>query len=332
MAPVSRMPLDQYRRDIHYLRISLTDACNLRCVYCMPEHMTFRPRHELLSDDELRRLITLFGRLGFRKIRFTGGEPTLRPALVDLVRHATTTAGIENVGLTTNGVLLDQLAQPLRDAGLTSVNISLDSLDEAKFRQLTRWGNLRDVQAGLAAAARAGLRVKLNAVVCRGVNDGTDAVELARLTLERDWQVRFIEQMPFGNNAAFQTRGLVHETELLAMLRAAFGPLELIDGGRLDGEARLYRLPGARGAIGFISPVSQPFCADCNRVRLTADGVLRLCLLRDNEVNLLTLLRSGASDDDLAACVREAIHDKPWGHGLAQHVVPASRGMSEIGG
>src|SRR5882672_1350633 len=168
------MPFDQFNRDIDYLRISLTDACNLRCVYCMPEHMTFRPRDELLSDDELRRLITLFGTLGFRKIRFTGGEPTLRPGLVGLVRHAVNTPGITTVGLTTNGVLLDQLAQPLRDAGLQSVNISIDSLDEGRFRQLTRWGSLRDVQAGLAAAAKAGLRVKLNAVVCRGINDSED--------------------------------------------------------------------------------------------------------------------------------------------------------------
>lgn len=326
------MPLDQFNRDIDYLRISLTDACNLRCVYCMPEHMTFRPRDELLGDDELRRLITLFGRLGFRKIRFTGGEPTLRPGLVSLVRHAAATPGIARLGLTTNGVLLDQLAQPLRDAGLQSVNISIDSLDEAKFRQLTRWGNLRDVQAGLAAAARAGLHVKLNAVVCRGVNDGDDVVALARLTLEHDWQVRFIEQMPFGNNSAFQTRSAVHESELLALLSRACGALELVNEGRLDGEARLYRLPGGKGAVGFISPVSQPFCADCNRMRLTADGVLRLCLLRDHEVNLLTLLRGGATDDDLADCIRQAVHDKPWGHGLAQHLIPAARGMSQIGG
>ncbi len=326
------MPLDRYNRDIHYLRISLTDACNLRCVYCMPEHMTFRPRDELLSDDELRRLITLFGSLGFSKIRFTGGEPTLRKSLVELVRHAVGTPGIESVGLTTNGVLLDQLAQPLRDAGLHSVNISIDSLDEAKFRRLTRWGSLRDVQAGVAAAARAGLRVKLNAVVCRGINDHDDVVELARLTVEQPWQVRFIEQMPFGNNSEFQTRGMVTEAELLPVLEHAFGPLELLNGGRLDGEARLYRLPGAQGAVGFISPVSQPFCAGCNRMRLTADGVLRLCLLRDNEVNLLTPLRAGESDAVIADCIRQAVHDKPWGHGLAQHLIPAARGMSQIGG
>ncbi len=326
------MPLDQYYRDIDYLRISLTDACNLRCVYCMPEHMTFRPRDELLSDAELRRLITLFGAIGFRKIRFTGGEPTLRPGLVDLVRHATSTHGITAVGLTTNGVLLDKLAQPLRDAGLKSVNISIDSLDEDTFRKLTRWGNLRDVRAGLDAAAAAGLRVKLNAVVCRGVNDRTDVVELARLTLTNPWQVRFIEQMPFGNNADFQTKGMVSEAELLDVLGRAYGPLELVNGGKLDGEARLFRLPGGRGAVGFISPVSQPFCAACNRMRLTADGVLRLCLLRDNEINLLHHLRGGASDEVIAACIRGAVHEKPWGHGLAQHLIPAARGMSEIGG
>ena len=326
------MPLDQYNRDIDYLRISLTDACNLRCVYCMPEHMTFRPRHELLGDDELRRLITLFGRLGFRKIRFTGGEPTLRPGLVDLVRHAAATPGITAVGLTTNGVLLDQLAQPLRDAGLQTANISIDSLDEDKFRRLTRWGSLRDVQAGLAAAARAGLRIKLNAVVCRGINDGEDVVALARLTLANPWQVRFIEQMPFGNNADFQKRGMVSEAELLAVLTTAFGPLELVNGGRLDGEARLFRLPAGQGTLGFISPVSQPFCAGCNRMRLTADGVLRLCLLRDNEINLLNLLRGGEDDDTIATCIGQAVQDKPWGHGLAQHLIPAARGMSEIGG
>jgi cyclic pyranopterin phosphate synthase len=326
------MPLDRYNRDIDYLRISLTDACNLRCVYCMPEHMTFRPRHELLSDDELRRLITIFGAIGFHKIRFTGGEPTLRPGLVDLVRHASATPGIAKVGLTTNGVLLDQLAQPLRDAGLQTVNLSIDSLDEARFRQLTRWGNLRDVRAGLDAARRAGLRIKLNAVVCRGITTDEDIVALARLTQDQDWQVRFIEQMPFGNNATFQQKGMVTEDELLATLTGAFGPLELVDGGKLDGEARLFRLPGGRGAVGFISPVSKPFCADCNRLRLTADGVLRLCLLRDNEVDLRPLLRGGADDATLGAAIRQAVFEKPWGHGLEQHLIPAARGMSEIGG
>ena len=326
------MPLDRHNRDINYLRISLTDACNLRCVYCMPAQMTFRPRDELLSDDELRRLIGLFGALGFRKIRFTGGEPTLRPSLVDLVAHASKTPGIASVGLTTNGVLLAGLAVPLYAAGLRAVNLSLDTLDPEKFRRITRRGRLDAVLAGLDAAARVGLRIKLNAVVSRGTNDRDDAVALARFTLRQPWHVRFIEQMPFGNNAAFQTRSLVDEDELREVLEAAFGPLELVNNGRLDGEARLYRIAGAVGCLGFISPVSKPFCADCNRLRLTADGVLRLCLLRDNEVDLRPLLRDGADDAQITAAIRSAVLAKPWGHGLESHLIPSSRGMSEIGG
>jgi cyclic pyranopterin phosphate synthase len=326
------MPLDQYNRDINYLRISLTDACNLRCVYCMPEQMTFRPRDELLSDAELRRLITIFADTGFRKIRFTGGEPTLRSSLVDLVRHAHATPGIDSVGLTTNGVLLAGLAAPLHAAGLRSVNLSLDTLDADKFRRITRWGKLPEVLAGLHAAASVGLRIKLNAVVSRGTNDRDDVIALARFTLKQAWQVRFIEQMPFGNNADFQKKSIVDETELLSVLQSEFGALELVDHGKLDGEARLYRVPGAAGCIGFISPVSKPFCADCNRLRLTADGILRLCLLRDDEADLRPLLRGGATDDEIAAFIRKAVHVKPWGHGLAQEVMSTSRGMSEIGG
>jgi cyclic pyranopterin phosphate synthase len=326
------MPLDQHQRDIDYLRISLTDVCNLRCVYCIPEHMAFRKSAELLTDAELFRLIPLFARMGFRKIRFTGGEPTLRRGLVDLVRHTTSQPGIRHVGLTTNGLLLDQLAPPLAEAGLTSVNVSLDTLDPTRFRQLTRWGNVRDVLEGLAAAESAGLRIKLNAVPIRGVNDTDAAIALARLTLEHDWQVRFIEVMPFANNAGFQTGHIVREAELRARLETALGPLEPLNEGRLDGEARMFRLPGARGAIGFISPVSSPFCAACNRVRLTADGRLRLCLLRDDEGDVRELLRGGGTDEELEAAIRAAIHRKPWGHDLARDLIPASRGMSEIGG
>ena len=186
--------------------------------------------------------------------------------------------------------------------------------------------------AGLNAAARVGLRIKLNAVVSRGANDHDDVIALARFTVAQPWQVRYIEQMPFGNNAEFQTKSIVDEDELLAVLTKEFGPLELENGGKLDGEARLYRIPGAAGHIGFISPVSKPFCADCNRLRLTADGILRLCLLRDNEADLRPLLRGGADDAAITAFIRKAVHLKPWGHGLADHVMSVSRGMSEIGG
>lgn len=325
------MPFDRFNRDISYLRISLTDACNLRCVYCMPEKMTFRPRDELLSDAELHRLIGLFGAVGFRKIRFTGGEPTLRAGLVDLVATAARTPGIETIGLTTNGILLADLAAPLRAAGLRTVNISLDTLDPEKFKKITRWGQLDKVLAGLDAAASVGLRVKLNAVVSRGTNDRADVVALARYTLQQPWQVRFIEQMPFGNNSEFQIPSTVSEDELRGVLTEAYGPLELVNNGRLDGEARLYRIAGAAGSIGFISPVSKPFCADCTRMRLTAEGKLHLCLLRDNEMDLRDLLRGGADDAALTARIRAAVLDKPWGHGLEQHVIP-TRGMSEIGG
>jgi GTP 3',8-cyclase len=326
------MASDQHGRTINYLRVSVTDACNLRCVYCMSEDMTFRPSPSLLQDAEIGTLIGLFAELGFEKIRFTGGEPTVRENIVGIVRAAAETPGIRQVAMTTNGVLLDHLARPLREAGLSQVNVSLDTLDERRFRQLTRWGNLRDVWAGIASAERAGLGIKLNAVVVRGVNDTADAVDLARLTLDRPWQVRFIEMMPFAGISDFQIAHSVPEEELRATISAALGPMALCDEGRLDGEARVFRLPGAKGALGFISPVSKPFCAGCNRVRLTADGMLRLCLLREKEVDVLKPLRAGAGRAELRQLIAENIHRKPWGHGLAEHQFAINRGMSEIGG
>ncbi|MFO1491768.1 MAG: GTP 3',8-cyclase MoaA [Kiritimatiellia bacterium] len=326
------MALDQYHREIHYLRVSVTDACNLRCVYCMPESMSFRPGSALLQDDEILRLIRLFASLGFDKIRFTGGVPTLRSNIVGLVKGAAETPGVTKIGITTNGVLLDHLARPLREAGLTQVNVSLDTLDPVRFRQITRWGHLRDVLEGIESATRAGLPVKINAVVAKGLNDGQDVVDLARLTVERDWQVRFIEMMPFGGIADFQLAHSVGEETLRRNITAALGPLDLCDGGKLDGEARVYRLRGAKGALGFISPVSAPFCAACNRARLTADGMLRLCLLREQESDLRALLRGGADDDTLREAIRASIHQKPWGHGLATSQFATNRTMSEIGG
>ena len=326
------MAYDRFGRRIHYLRISLTDHCNLRCVYCMPEDMTFRPNAELMQDDEILTLVQLFASLGFDKVRLTGGEPTVRAGIVDLVGQITQTPGIRSLSMTTNGVLFSRLAHPLARAGLQRVNFSLDTLNPEKFRRLTRRGILQDVWDGIYAAEDAGLTpVKINAVVVREYSDA-DAVELARLTYDHPWQVRFIEMMPFAGDTEFQRSLVVTADEIMRRLEPALGRLEPLNGGKLEGEARLYHLPGAKGDIGFISTVSQPFCADCTRARLTADGRLRLCLLREDEVDLLTPLRLGASFAELRQLILEGIWRKPWGNRLSQGEVPLNRTMSEIGG
>jgi cyclic pyranopterin phosphate synthase len=326
------MALDRYGRQIHYLRISLTDHCNLRCLYCMPEDMVFRPSVELMQDDEILTLVRLFVSLGFDKIRLTGGEPTIRLNVVNLVQQIAGTPGVNILTMTTNGVRLPRLARPLAQAGLQRVNISLDTLNPDKFKTLTRWGSLEDVWSGIQAAEDAGLLpIKINAVVVRGYNE-QDMVDLARLTLERPWQTRFIEMMPFGGNYDFQMGQLVTAVEMRAYLESILGPLEQVNNGDLDGEARIFRLPGARGDIGFISSVSAPFCHSCSRARLTADGRLRLCLLREGEVDLLTPLRTGATMGELRQLIIDGLWQKPWGHGLAEGIIPLNREMSEIGG
>jgi cyclic pyranopterin phosphate synthase len=234
--------------------------------------------------------------------------------------------------MTTNGVLFSRLAHPLAQAGLHRVNFSLDTLNPEKFRRLTRRGSLQDVLEGIFAAEAAGLTpVKVNAVVVRDYSD-VDAVELARLTYDHPWQVRFIEMMPFAGDTDFQRSLVVTAGEIMRRLEPALGRLEPVNGGKLDGEARIYHLPGAKGDIGFISTVSQPFCANCTRARLTADGRLRLCLLREDEIDLLTPLRAGASLAELRDLVLEGIWRKPWGNRLSQGEVPLNRTMSEIGG
>jgi cyclic pyranopterin phosphate synthase len=326
------MAIDRFGRNIHYLRISLTDHCNLRCVYCMPEDMTFRPNAEMMQDEEIFTLMQLFARLGFDKIRLTGGEPTVRANIVGIVRGIASTPGIRSLSMTTNGVLLGKLAEPLARAGLQRVNISLDTLDPARFKRVTRWGSLDQVWKGITAAEAAGLNpVKLNAVVVRGYNE-QDVVDLACLTMDHPWQVRFIEMMPFGGATALQLHQVVKAEEMMARISASLGPLEPVGGGELDGEARIFRLPDAMGEVGFISSVTAPFCAACTRARLTADGHLRLCLLRDMEVDLLTPLRAGASLDDLRQIILDGVWDKPWGHGLAEGEFATNRVMSEIGG
>ena len=323
--------LDSYGRRVRYLRISLTDACNLRCVYCMPEKMQFRPRHELMSDEEIIFLVNVAASLGVDKIRLTGGEPTIRPGVVDLVRQISVISGIGDVAMTTNALLLHDLAQPLADAGLNRVNISIDTIDADRFRRITRWGDIEDVWRGIDAAERAGLLpVKLNCVVARGFNE-EDVIDLARLTLENDWEVRFIEMMPFGEVSDFQLSNVVSFREIRERVESVFGALDEATYDYVD-PSRPFRIPGAAGTLGFISSVTEPFCQGCGRVRLTADGKLRLCLLRDDEVDLLTPLRSGADFDKIRALMKDGAFHKPWGHGLASGEFAENRAMNQIGG
>ncbi len=323
---------DQFGRSMNYLRISLTDRCNFRCLYCMPAiGMKFQPRDEMLSDEELIRVVGLCAQLGFTKLRLTGGEPTIRPHLVDLVREMKSFPGIKELSMTTNALLLGRLAGDLKEAGLDRINISIDTLDPVKFKSMTRGGRFDLVWQGIQAAEEAGLvPIKLNTVVVRGQND-LDVAEMARLTINRPWQVRFLEIMPMEGVGVVYDEGLVTSAETQARLEEAFGPLEAVHADPSD-PARTWRIPGSQGTIGFISPISAPFCESCNRVRLTADGNLRLCLLRPDEVNLRDMMRDGASDEDMLQRIRGGVWYKPWGHRVAEGDVHTIRGMSQIGG
>jgi cyclic pyranopterin phosphate synthase len=323
---------DAFGRRIDYLRVSLTDRCNMRCVYCMPaEGMQFAPRPELLTNDELLLALRAAAAAGFRKIRLTGGEPTLRRGIVELVREMKGIPGIEHIAMTTNALRMNSLAAPLHEAGLDRVNISIDSLDSAKFREVTRGGSLDDVWTGIEACHAAGLApIKLNAVVVRGMNDD-EIVRLAALTTRYAWELRFIEIMPLTGVAGLAQEGIISSVETRQRIEAAFGPLDALERPGSD-PARGYRIPGAPGTLGFISSVSDPFCATCNRMRLSADGRLHLCLLRDDEVDLRSAIRSGASEEQVSQIIRHAVAIKPWGHGLPEGVLPTQRGMSELGG
>jgi cyclic pyranopterin phosphate synthase len=323
---------DAYGRRIDYLRVSLTDRCNMRCVYCMPaEGMQFTPRPELLTTNEFLLVMRAAAAAGFRKIRLTGGEPLLRRDIVELVGTIKATPGIEHIAMTTNALRLRHLAVPLKRAGLDRVNISIDSLNPQKFRHLTRGGSLDEVWAGIEAAAAADLRpIKLNAVIVRGLNDD-EVVQLAALTMRYPWEFRFIEVMPLTGVTGLAQEGVISSAELIARIEAAFGPLENLGHGSSD-SAHRYAIPGAPGKLGFISSVSAPFCATCNRMRLSADGRLHLCLLRDDEVDLRAAIRGGASQEQVEQMIRHAVAIKPWGHGLPEGVLPTMRGMSQLGG
>lgn len=329
------MFIDSFGRAVTYLRISLTDRCNLRCVYCMPkEGLQWQPRADQLSVDEIVRVVETAAQGGVRRVRLTGGEPLVHPHVVEIVRRIASIQNIEGVSLTTNAMLLERLAHPLADAGLKRVNISLDSLDADKFKRITRGGDLTRVWKGIAAAERAHLApIKLNTVIVRGLN-ADELPTLAQLTMENDWHARFIEVMPIGNVQDWgegfpaPSERYVSVREMRSQLSTFNLQPETTPVG--NGPARTYRIPGALGTIGFISPLGEHFCQNCNRLRLTSDGRLRSCLVISAEVTLRDVVRSEKPLDEF---FHQAIANKPKHHDmLAAAPANSQRGMSQIGG
>lgn len=289
---------------------------------------------ELLNAEEIERVVRAAAALGFSKVRLTGGEPTLRVDLEEIVRRIAAIPEITDLSMTTNGILLPKLADRLRSAGLKRVNIHLDSLHPGRIQRVMRFATLDEIWAGIEAAESAGLcPIKINVVVTRGYNDD-DIVELARLTLERNWHVRFIELMPLGGGeeARIAVSHFLSNDETLRRIQEGLGPLEPVASSHPSDEAVYYRLAQARGLIGLISPVTRPYCGTCNRMRLTADGKLHLCLLHDEELDLRSLLRAGSSVAQIAEAIRLAVQRKPTGHALQQGVAPEERAMYQIGG
>ena len=323
---------DRYQREIHYLRLSVTDLCNLRCRYCMPDGVEKLEREAVLTYEEFLRLAALFARCGIDTVRVTGGEPLVRKNVAQLVAGLKATLGIRRVTLTTNAVLLAEQLPALLDAGLDSVNISLDTLRPEVFRQITARDDFAAVQAGLQAALQSGLPVKLNCVPQAGVNEG-ELEALAALAKDNALQVRFIEMMPIGYGAAMPCISGPELRARFARRWPELAPLSPAQEHALgDGPAVYYTVPGWQGSIGFIAAVHGKFCASCNRVRLTSQGFLRPCLASETGCDLRTLLRSGADDAQLLAAIRETIWAKPREHHFNDSSMPATRGMYRIGG
>jgi len=324
---------DQYGRSIEYLRISVTDRCNFRCTYCMPpEGLEWLPKADLLSYEEIAAVVAELAPLGLRRLRITGGEPTIRPALETLIGKLRAVAGIEDIALSTNGVKFQQdptLAPRLAAAGLDRVNMSADSLRPERIASISRRALGFDPVAAARGAEDAGLGpVKINVVVMRGINDD-EIVDFARLTLEHPWHVRFIELMPVGEMRALTWEHVVPSDEVLGRV-AELGPLTPGGGpARGNGPAAYYRLDGARGSVGVITPMSHTYCGSCNRVRLTADGQLRTCLFGDHQVNLRDPLRAG---EPLEPHFVRALAEKPREHNLLQMQVGGLKALSQVGG
>ncbi|HEX4420571.1 MAG TPA: GTP 3',8-cyclase MoaA [Kofleriaceae bacterium] len=347
--------VDHFARRIRYLRVSVTDRCNYRCSYCMPEELgdqlRFETRSAVLSFEEIERLLGVFARLGVRKVRLTGGEPTVRKGIVELVARVARVPGIEQVVMTSNGHLLGELAAPLAAAGLSAVNVSLDTLDPAKFRQLTGRGDLARVVAGIDAAVAAGLRVKTNAVALHGVNDD-EIIALCEHAWARGVVPRFIEHMPMSDGALYAAEAELTAAEIRRRIEHRLGPLRAAgaananagtepgtpeattaSGARDPGPARYWRVAATGREVGIISAMTEHFCDDCNRLRLTATGDLHACLGHDDAINLRDVVRRGGSDDDVVRAIAAAVTGKRAGHVFERSGVGAPhKHMIGIGG
>lgn len=329
--------IDGHNRNINYLRISITDRCNLRCSYCMPkEGVSVLGHEDVLRYEEMLRIVRVAVSLGIAKVRITGGEPLVRRGVLDFVASLAEIPGLTDISLTTNGVLLAPFAVPLFNAGMKRINISLDSLNEEKYARITRGGELNAVLRGIEAVHQAGFYpVKINAVVIKGVNDD-EIIDFARLTLHKPYQIRFIELMPMGQAGVGSEDQYISNELILERIKKVY---RLEPGGdgknNTDGPARMFKIEGGLGKIGFISPISHLFCESCNRLRLTADGRLRACLLQDQDVDLRHALRNGSPEDELQRLMSGVIATKPGRHeinGDENHVKKCAREMSSIGG
>jgi cyclic pyranopterin phosphate synthase len=329
------MPLfDPHKRRIDYLRISVTDRCNLSCVYCRPRAvMKALPHREILSYEEIRRLVALAVRLGITRVRVTGGEPLVRRGIIEFISSLHALEGLEDISLTTNGVLLDELAEDLIKAGKPRLNVSLDSLNPDKFRTITGIDNYERVWRGINRAEELGFfPLKINMVPVRGMNDD-EVADFARLTFDRRFHVRFIEFMPIGADDRWHRDSCVPAGEIRSVIERVLGPLTPFTSMNSAGPSDNYQLPNARGVIGFISPITRHFCESCRRLRLTADGKIRPCLLSDSEIDIKAPLRGGCDDAELERLFRLAIEIKPDRHYVNESVhCGFQRTMSRIGG
>jgi cyclic pyranopterin phosphate synthase len=326
--------LDNYNRDINYLRVSITDRCNLRCIYCMPkEGLSLLGHDDILRYEELSRIIRIAVDTGIRKIRITGGEPLVRRGVVDFIASLKSIPDLKDISLTTNGVLLEKFAGKLYHAGVRRINISLDSLNPEKYERITRGGDLNAVLRGIDAVHRIGFSpIKINIVAIEGFNDD-EIMHFAKFSIVKPFQIRFIELMTLGHTDIDRGGRYLSNDTIREKISDTYR-LEPVDGERkrIDGPARIYRIAGGAGEIGFISPVSHHFCDSCNRLRLTSDGHLRACLLSDEEVDLKGALRGGCNDEHLMKLIIGAIAKKPVRHDLACDEGHIKKCMKDIGG